>query len=239
MKPILFNTEMVKAILDGRKTTTRRTIKLKYDNTHIKWRTDKYGTQLVEMQNDVDGETRGNNPDGSHWHKLLAYRIINPPYKKGDVLYVRETFYEVPSGPKAFVYKADETQPNDFHYWKPSIFMPKEAARIFLRVTDVKAERLQDITEDGAKAEGVRPFTKDGQLNKFAVSIDSWADYHEKHEKDFHGNWWQDMPKNPTTAFSYLWNSTVKKSGLDQYGWNANPWVWVISVERTARPNEK
>ena len=84
--PILFNTEMVQAILKNRKTVTRRVVKYKYSNTEMKMRTDKYGTQLIEIQRDIEGETRGKNPDGTTWHKVLPYIEKNSPYKKGDVL---------------------------------------------------------------------------------------------------------------------------------------------------------
>lgn len=92
VKPILFNTDMVKAILDGRKTVTRRVVKPKYNNTHFKFRTDKYGTEFVEIQNNIEGATFGKNPDGTTWRKMLGYIIKSPPYQPGDVLYVRETY---------------------------------------------------------------------------------------------------------------------------------------------------
>lgn len=243
MKPILFNTKMVKALLDDRKSTTRRIVKLKYDNTHIEWRTDKYGTQLVEMQNSVEGETFGDNPDGSHWHKLRAYRPANPPYKKGDVLYVRET-WSIHAAFENFCmmikYKADgytnlqvEFVPSRFDKfnkfdskigWISSLFMPKEAARIFLNVTDVRVERLQALNNEDALKEGLLlPCHRE----------DEDCSAYEHCTADYKGGKGSCIEK-----FINLWDSTVNKSDLDRYGWNADPYVWVIEFERTEKPNE-
>lgn len=242
-KPILFNTEMVKAILEGRKTCTRRIIKPKYSNTHLEMFTNKYGTRLVEKQNEVEGETFGENEDGTSWHKLLWMREIedNPPYKIGDILYVRETYLKADYG---YHYKADIKIPSESedlrrtygYKWRPSIHMPKEAARIFLKVTDVRVERLQDITEDGAISEGIREYTKDGNVFKYCPNIDWWESVHAK-IKSFRGTYWQDMPRNPIEAFKYLWNSTVNKKDLWN-AWAGNPWVWVISFERIERGDD-
>lgn len=144
-KPILFNTEMVKAILEGRKTVTRRCVKYKYSNTEMKMWTDKYGTRLIEIQKDVEGETFGRNTDGSTWHKLLPFIEKAPPFKKGDILYIRETWSEWTDG---YVYKAwSEPFPQpgkaSVMKWHPSLHMPKEAARIFLKVKDVRVERFR------------------------------------------------------------------------------------------------
>lgn len=118
---------------------------------------------------------------------------------------------EIPglNGTTEFFGKADGLK------WHPSIHMPKEAARIFLRVTDVRVERLQNITKDGAIAEG--------------AETDEYLDYEE----------WATAVAPPGSKmitlrdyFSELWDSTVKKSDLDRYGWDANPWVWVIEFER-------
>lgn len=232
--PILFNTEMVQAILDGRKTVTRRCIKYKYSNTEMKMKTDKYGTRLKEIQKDVEGETYGKNPDGSTWHKLLPYIEKNPPCKKGDILYVRETWNICSmwsSGNRVtFIYRADENEEKSARTisvsddmfdkfeemmhgsrpeWRPSIHMPKEAARIFLKVKDVRVERLQDITGKQAENEGI---------DEGWALYDGYADAREK--------------------FAELWDSTIKKSDIEKYGWNANPWVWVIEFERCEKPEE-
>lgn len=142
------------------------------------------------------------------------------------------------------MYRADYSDTEKFYQggkeiemkWYPSIHMPKEAARIWLKVTDVRVERLQEITEVQAQAEGIRGYSKDGNLYKYAVTDDWWINYHGKHKEIATGTWWQDMPRTAREAFSYLWNSTIKKSDLDLYGWNANPWVWTIEYERCEKP---
>lgn len=199
-KPILLNTEMVRAIQDGTKTVTRRVIKGIPETAHmflgINPTTQKAEFLCVEIRNGacVDWEVG-----------------IKLPFQIGDILYVRETwFYEghmhditagdpdLPSGRYSFryIYKANNPDyPVDIGVgadgWHPSIHMPKEAARIFLRVTNVRVERLQDIDDDGVVAEGLEI----------------------------------------GAPFDELWDSTVKKSDRDMYGWAANPWVWVIEFE--------
>lgn len=207
-KPILFNGDMVKAILDNRKRCTRRVIKLRWSNTHFELRTDKYGTCLIEIQNE-DETTCIKNPDGSTTHKLLAARKVKPRYRKGDLLYVRETFYfetfYCEPGEGTWAYKADnEDYPVIPGKWRPSIHMPKEAARIFLRVADVRAERLQKMRSCDAWKEGTR-------CNCMSPVPDCAGN------KD---------------AFIKIWNSTIKPADLPLYGWDANPWVWVYEFER-------
>lgn len=214
--PILFNTDMVRAILDGRKTVTRRPVRYKYSNTEMEMFTNKYGTRLIEIQKDIEGESHGRNPDGSTWHKLRAYIEKNPPYRKGDILYVRETFRPLSNHPKArFEYAADwstkyfenSKEPNCCNggKWKPSIHMPKEAARIWIKVTDVRVERLQDMNKMDAVKEGID--------TRCCVNL-----------------------AHALTKFKKLWDSTIKKSDLALYGWDANPWVWVIEFERCEKP---
>ena len=157
-KPILFNTAMVRAILDGRKTQTRRVIKV---NNPDEWeavnncRAHEYGAQVPCYL----FRLKASEEEGIHY----------PRYDIGDILWVRETWQKLDSsialgvahGNYAYVYKASENgeawaRETEGWTWRPSIHMPKEAARIFLRVTGVRVERLQDITTTDAMAEGFK-----------------------------------------------------------------------------------
>lgn len=212
MKPILFNTDMVRAILEDRKTVTRRVVNLKYSNTHLEMRTDKYGTRLIELQNEEIGVTVVKNPDGTTTHKLLAAIEKTPPYSQGEILYVKETFFKYAG---EYVYRASAAQPELWNgMWRPSIHMPREAARIFLRVKSVRVERLQDISEEQSRAEG---------------AIDSRHYIHSPHNE-------YDALHSAREHFAEIWDSTIKPAGLSLYGWKANPWVWVIEFERCEKP---
>lgn len=197
IKPILFNTEMVRAILDGRKTCTRRLPRKQIEEKYIEY--DEW-VQAVAVP-------------GCTYLREKEFYTQYPPYQPGDLMYVRETFIQVAA--HTFWYKADDNSwISEGLHWKPSIHMPKEAARIWMKVTDVRVERLQDITEDGAKAEGA-----------------NW-----KNGKNV--GWEEKMKRTATERFAEIWNSTIKKSDLDRYGWDANPWVWVIEFERCEKPEE-
>lgn len=217
IRPILFNTEMVQSILGGLKTCTRRLIKF----------------------------LPGENPQWTGYIKdgLMLYNGTNEPcirqapYKTGDILYVRETwqkaglvddFDQVVDGTEKYYYAAGPEKPyfdfwvdpetgehKDRMPWRPSIHMPKEAARIWLKVTDVGVERLQEITDDGAKAEGA-----------------NW-----KNGKNV--GWEEKMRRTAVERFAEIWNSTIKKSDLDRYGWDVNPWVWVVEFERCEKPGKE
>lgn len=129
-KPILFNTEMVKAILDGRKTQTRRVIRF------------------------PEGTTGRLPEGGARDYVYYLGGIKRPPYQPGDILWVRETWAKMPYG---YVYRADDEAPEGWDSadrWRPSIHMPRKAARLFLLVENVRIERLQDMTDDDAVAEG-------------------------------------------------------------------------------------
>ena len=222
-KPILFNTAMVQAILAGDKTCTRRVIKNKYSNAEIEWFENKYGRRLVYMQNDSPADII--HEDGSRSCHLKACEEIKAPYKVGDILYVRETFANIwtPNGDEGFVYKADG-EPPKFPYWGnakqckdkvwiPSIHMPKEAARIWLKVTDVRAERIHDITDEECYKEGIGDTDFYNQAEHTQIAGIGLNDSLER------------------AAFALLWNSTLKRSDFD-LSWNKNPWVWVIEFEK-------
>ena len=208
IKPILFNTEMVRAILDGRKVCTRRIVK-----GYIP-KDAQFGYTAFTPDGAISCrglfETTGRPGYGEKFFKL--------PYQPGDILYVRETWKKAPNG----YYYYESWQRNDVAdvtKWKPSIHMPKEAARIWLKVTDVRVERLQEITEDGAKAEGIN--------EEWARSW--WAPTY--YDPDSGG-----YPKYRDTFAFEIWNNTIKKSDLDRYGWYANPYVFVIEFERCEKP---
>lgn len=226
IKPILFNTEMVRAILEGRKTCTRRVVKYKYDNTQMEVKTDKYGSRLIEIQCDVEGETYGKNSDGSTWRRLRPFIEKKPPYRRGDILYIRETWGEG-YAEGTYVYKANDKlaelptfKKTSKILYHPSIHMPKEAARIWLKVADVRVERLQEITDEEAKHEGI-------QYDECPTGF-TW-----KQETDMHNCY-----TTPIGAMQALWNSTIKKSDIDRYGWEANPYVFVIEFSKIDKPEE-
>lgn len=229
VKPILFNTEMVRAILDGRKTCTRRVIKPQPDEKHIY--PLGYVTDSTEKKN-----------VGCFGFGIDEYsgsvQYAKQPYHPGDILYVRETWqcwrahrYEATAdirfragGDDVRLQFANGSTDSIDRYdfdtfvhkwfshnreWKPSLFMPKEAARIWLKVTNVRVERLQEITIDEIRREGLEPRFK--VKDKFSGDI-------------------------ARGRFLELWNSTIKKSDLDRYGWDVNPFVWVVSFERCEKP---
>lgn len=260
--PILFNSEMVRANLDGRKTCTRRLVKPQPDEKH----TYPLGFVIDSTEKkEVGCFGFGINEYGG------SIQYAKPPYQPGDILYVRETWrvgaWDIFNQMIAFDYKDgtcgeltyihdrelfdrlvnqsrnDARQAKceyngvDFVWekgklpcrWHPSIHMPKKATRIWLKVTDVRAERLQEIDEDGVWDEGFK--FKPPCLTR--VSADG-------HTCDLDGPCMSSIKYCDMTMGELfgreLWNSTIKKSDLDRYGWNANPWVWTIEYERCEKP---
>lgn len=256
MKPILFNTEMVKALLEGRKTVTRRIIKPQPSDT-------------AEMRYIFAGGRKSDVGKWSDWQQgVTDAPKWNPPYHADDILYVRETwtelFYVDPDGythwdqsmyyyaadgtPDTVLVDADGFELDDQRIkWKPSIHMPKEVARIFLRVKRVSVERVQEITVKDAAMEGIDcliPDENSEELCNYCPLDDEHKGVHcyggapvmcegrfcpdamEIWEEDFIGE------------FAELWDSTIKPADLPAYGWDVNPWVWVIEFERCEKPEE-
>ncbi len=210
-------------LLDGRKTVTRRVVKKSQCNGLPKIEPDDWDKECLN-------EPWCNMPDSE-----FIKGTYNPPYQPGDILYVRETWgwepcwdcgldteeygcpyeYERMYNRKkreygCYCYKAsmEEGEELSVDTWHPSIHMPKEAARIWLKVTNVRVERLQQMWASDVSKEGLqfnKPHTADEMLMEFAK----------------------------------LWNSTLRKSDLDRYGWDANPWVWVIEFERCGKPESE
>lgn len=219
MKPILFNAEMVRAILNDQKTATRRVIKPQPKHVHT----------IFGPSDEEDGKFEflcGCIEDGLCLDWIEAVKM---PYQPGDVLYVRETWQyafdlneydQIIEETGRYFYAADDPVPfndwimpdgthRDAMPWRPSIHMPKAAARLFLQVTDVRVERLQDITPVGLRMEGIQ----------VSPIFDAW-----------------DCEMSPEAMrrfeFERIWDNTIKKKDITRFGWNANPWVWVIEFER-------
>ena len=192
--PILFSTPMVQAILEGRKTQTRRVVKPQPTNfvddpLHYLW-----PVPCIQCN--------------------LGLESIKCPYgQPGDVLWVRETFCRLDYG--AFLYKAsfDNTQKG----WKPSIHMPKEACRLFLRVKSVRVERLQAISEQDAVAEGVYFYDDREEHKGFKNTYEHYVDTEK-------------VCIRPSGSFLTLWEKINGRESV-----NANPWVWVVEFERITK----
>lgn len=215
LRPILFNTEMVRAILDGRKNVTRRVMKPQpvLNGCFWEWGGARWSDTIPSFT------------------PLPCHSLYNrAPFHVGDTLYVRETWTEIPDLFGEFpqyIYRANysvdelkyEETPEELYTdfpscvrWKPSIHMPKEAARIFLRVKNVRLERMQAISADECAMEGIWPL--------YAGPIGGREEYYK-------------------TAFEKLWDSTIKQEDIQTYGWEANPWVWVIEFERIIKETRR
>jgi hypothetical protein len=239
--PILFSTAMVQAILDDRKTMTRRIIK----HDDLLENPDKF--RFVGDSRTINIFRPAIKYDDRIWFdweykNSNAYSFIERcKWKPGDVLWVRESFIsgcEMEDGyfkhdehgntiTKTW-YKADGdlnqwyTGDSDFPVenipWKPSIHMPKSACRIFLEVASVRVERLQDISIDDAVKEGIEPITHPPYND-----VKKWG----WRFKDYIGN----SVCLPVASFQTLWQSINGPAS-----WDANPWVWVVEFKRIDKP---
>lgn len=215
-RPILFSGEMVRAILEGRKTQTRRVIKPQPQENWVDWLFKHHGNRIFDR-----------NGEPQLWLCGDDGKEIKFPYgKPGDRLWVRETWgiyseswtdygwegdgiIDIPipkqrplgtmHSKRHVVYRADGYETDGGEQWRPSIFMPRWASRILLEITEVRVQRLFDISQEDAKAEG--------------VSIEATRTL------------------THVGAFAITWDAINKKRG---YGWEGgtNPWVWAISFRR-------
>jgi len=206
-RPIIFSTKMVRAILDGRKTQTRRPIKPQ---------PDPFAIYAILNEDSLSKKPHlwisGYGGDGNTWKNPEFDPWFSCPYQVGDVLWVKETYAisrvgDVEGAPLCepiVLYKADG-YPDDWksgYIQRPSIFMPKWASRIKLEITGIRVERIQDIPERDCIAEGITPISTPNITGDEPTLREKFAD---------------------------LWDSLWAKKGL---GWSQNPWVWVIEFRR-------
>lgn len=215
-KPILFSTPMVEAIFDGRKTQTRRVVKFK-KNIEV----DSIGWSTFTPDNHFS--VRGTHENGKYGESFFKQ-----PIEIGDVLWVREKWcLETPYGPEDYYYgyacnnfpfiKADEKYnfetPNK---WKPSIFMPKDACRLYLKVTNVRIQLLNKITEEDAIAEGVQPIKAHNRVHRTI----GYNNYLIDPKNGF------EILSTAKESFETLWQSINGKKS-----WKENTWVFVYDFE--------
>lgn len=203
-KAISFSAQMARAILTGRKTQTRRAIRLPHNNPLGIWEPTTVGGTGVTTSKGIPYPERP-----AIWHTRTG-DCIAPPINAGDVLYIREPI--IASAGNGIRYEADNHEITGAEWkWKPhrlpGIYMPRELSRITIRITDVRVERLHDISENDARAEGISPPGPRG--------------YHVA--DDDHGPVYA---RSPITAYAHIWNAVSGKGGPK---WDANPWVFAYS----------
>ncbi|MEJ3766320.1 MAG: hypothetical protein WGP72_11960 [Klebsiella quasipneumoniae] len=219
---MIFNAEMVRALLDGRKTQTRRIMKVQPESNQLGLLLITDSTKHSDIGKYHWAES---NATGNHVRSKL---FLCPFGAVGDRIWVREGFFPAPlemqsepprktmwniayrDGMQMEKLAPAEYNPTIYNYerWTPSIHMPRWASRILLEITDVRVERLNGISEEDARAEGI---IDGGCLNCGEPEPCGCAN----------------PEPDATDAFAYLWQSIY-----GQESWNANPWVWVISFER-------
>lgn len=204
-RPIIFSGLMAQAILEGRKTQTRRVIKPQPEVHHA----------IPHLNHFVVRWRNINAP----WPEASCLMLLRCPYLPGDRFWVRETWAAHPyfNSTKPSLLTQDEpiwyraSYQNESHLmWRPSIFMPRWASRITLEVTGLRVGRVQDISEESAIAEGIEQM---GQL---------WRDYSGNFAADYDCYRAKD-------SFASLWDSINAKRG---FGWDVNPWIWAIEFRK-------
>ena len=208
-KPITFSTDMVQAILEGRKTCIRIPVKQ---------------TQFTGLLPD---KCKDSTPKEFLKRKRMMFKpycdmndtelimtAYKEPYQAGDILYIKEAWYK---GLNRYLYRADYSDAEKFYQngkeinmtWNSSDTMPKAAARLWIKIVNVKTERLQNIDADSIRKEGLSSAAV--HAGDMDIALQEWK---------------------------LFWNNTVriKKSDLNQYGWDSNPWIWILDFERCKKP---
>jgi hypothetical protein len=222
-RPILFSGPMVRAIIEGRKTQTRRILKPAFEKTAPVVNLKEHGcNDPKEYSGDYNDPYSWGYPgaeDGADM-SIGGWLGLNPygmPSEKdqfgvyGSRLWVRETFLE--QHKRGFFYKATDENPlPQLYHWRPSIHMPRRASRITLEITDVRVERVQDISHADILAEGIN-----------SDDVYEAVDKRQPKNKNYC------IGESYRWAYKDLWDSLNAKRG---FGWNVNPWVWVICFKR-------
>lgn len=206
-RPMLFNAPMVRALLDGSKTQSRRVVKFPHKNPLGTWEPTSIGGPNGGRL--ADG---GTVPEqGAIWHTRTGDCLSSPYGQPGDRLWVRETWIDASSAlHSCVIYRADGDEQACGEPWKPSIHMPRWASRILLEIVSVRVERLTDISESDAIAEGIEPV--------YGV----WRDYQNQPSVNHHPAW-----STAIDSYRSLWES-INGTG----SWDLNPLVWVIEFKR-------
>jgi hypothetical protein len=197
---------MICALLDGKKSQTRRVAPIRWDTSKY-WGDYDCWTFYKGKRPTIGFSTRNRGQEA-----LVGFCPYGQP---GDHLWVKETWRD---GSEGIEYQADDADP-DLLKWRPSLFMPRSVSRITLEITGVQVQRVQEISEEDAKAEGIREVTKDGDVKKYCVYD----------RGDMSSTPWAEMPRTARDAYRILWNSINEKRG---FGWDKNSWIWVVAFKR-------
>lgn len=239
MKYLFFNTSLNSLILTGEKTVTRRKLKLPVS---------RY-TGLKPLHSELN-LTGFNGTNADFTVNEIFNTSVKAPYRIGDIVCIKETcrLYDIVDQYEAKVsicFKADDSCEDfvvtseevtrlltlsDSHYWLSPYYIKLATARLFLEITDVRIERLQDITEEQAAKEGIKEFHIDGTDFVYAPSNDWLESFRRKNPKN-----WNRKLSAPVQAFKELYNSTLKKRDIEVCDWESNPYVWVIEFKRVSR----
>lgn len=235
-RPILFSAPMVRAILDGTKTQLRRIVKPQPQSPKFRKSdaVDDGREYWVDYTAPKMMPPQFNAPGDIYILPSVPVRIFSPYGQPGDRLWVRETFISHPAcaetGRRASaIYRADGGHP-EWYKWDSPVFMPRKHSRITLEVVSVRVQRLQDIGEEDARAEGARFVDHGDAVSQLSADGGvTWGDVRSKRLgwSMEHPQPWQRCLGSARMAFASLWNTINGPKS-----WTMNPWVWVVEFRR-------